>query len=74
MQDNKDKQHQSQSDGKSKFKNIINKSQCNIAPSETRSPTTGSPEYPNTQEKQNCDHNHLMKKIEAFEEDINNSF
>jgi hypothetical protein len=60
---------------KGKWKNIININlQCKLAKSEPCSSTTASPGYPNTLEEQvsNLKY-HLMKMIEAFKEDINNS-
>jgi hypothetical protein len=51
-----------------KLKNISNRNQCHLATSEPSSPTSVSPEYPNTPKKQDSDLKfHLMKK------DINNS-
>jgi hypothetical protein len=45
-----------------------------LTPSEPSSPTTASPGNPNTPEKQDSDlKSDLMKVIEAFKEDINNS-
>ena len=42
--------------------------------SEPSSPTTASPRCPHTPEEQDCDLKpHLMKMIEAFKEDVNNS-
>jgi uncharacterized protein YukE len=42
--------------------------------SEPSSPTPASPRCPNTPEEQDCDlKSHLMKMIEAFKEDVNNS-
>ena len=57
-----------------KHKNINNRTQYNPASSEPNFPTTASPGYPNTPKKQDSDlKSHLMKMIEAFKEDINNS-
>lgn len=57
---------------KGKYKNIINRSQYNMAPSEPSSPTTSSPGYPNPTEEQDYDiKSHLMKMIEFFKENIN---
>jgi hypothetical protein len=57
-----------------KIKNTNNRSQHNLAPLETSSPTTASPGYPNTSEKQDADlKSHLTKMIESFKKDINNS-
>jgi hypothetical protein len=45
-----------------------------LASSETSSPTTKSPGYPNTQEKQDSDlKSNLMMMIEDFKQDINDS-
>ena len=57
-----------------KGKNISNKNQGYLASSEPSSPTTASPGYPNTPEKQDSDlKSHLMMMIENFKKDINNS-
>ena len=57
-----------------KHKSIMNRSQCNLAPSEPSSPTTTRPVYTNTPEKQDADLKaYLIKIIEAFKEDTNNS-
>ena len=57
-----------------KHKNISNRNQCNLAPSEPSSLTTAITGYPNTPEKQDSDlKSHLMKMIEDLKEDINNS-
>jgi phosphate uptake regulator len=59
---------------KDKCKNIINRSQHNLAPLDTSSPTTASSRYPNTVEEPDSDlKSHLMKMIETLKEDINNS-
>ena len=59
---------------KGKDRNIINKSQYNETSSETSTPTTASPGYPNTHEEQNSDFiSHLMKMIEIFKGEINKS-
>ena len=56
------------------YKNISNRSQCCLVPLEPNSPTTASPGYPNTPEKQDSDlKSYLMKMIEVIKEDINNS-
>ena len=48
-------------------KDINNRSQCNWASSETRSPITASPGYTNTHENQDSDiKSYLMKIIEPF--------
>jgi hypothetical protein len=58
-----------------KHKIINNTTQGNLAPSEPSSLTTASPGYPNTHGKQDNDlKSHVMKMIEAFKEDIKNSF
>jgi hypothetical protein len=45
-----------------------------LASSEPRTPTSASPGYPNTLEKQDSDLNsYLMMLIEDFKKDINNS-
>ena len=57
---------------KGKCKNITNRKQGNIAPSEWSSPKTASPGYPTIPEKQNLDSkSHLMMLIEDFKKDIN---
>jgi hypothetical protein len=59
-----------------KCKNISNRSQHTLAPSKPSSPTIASIKYPNTPEKHNLNvdiKSHLLKKIEIFKEDINNS-
>lgn len=59
---------------KGQCKNIINKSQGNVASSEPSSLTTSSSGYPNTPEEH--DNNlefHLMKMIETYKEEINKS-
>ena len=56
-----------------KSKNVSNRNQDYLASSEPNSPTTASPGYPNTPEKQDSDlKSHLMMMIEDFK-DINNS-
>jgi hypothetical protein len=57
---------------KGKYKNIINKSKCNRAPSEPSSPTTESPRYPNKPEEIDLK-SHLMKVIRSFKKKINKS-
>ena len=60
---------------KGKYKNISNRNQGYLTSSEPSSPTTVSPGYPNTPEKQDSDlKSHLMMMIEDFKKDINNSF
>jgi hypothetical protein len=57
-----------------KGKNISNRNQGYLASSELSSPTTASPEHPNTPKKQDSDLKlHLMKMIENFKNVINNS-
>ena len=57
-----------------KGKNISNRNQGYLASSEPSSPTTASPEYTNTPENQESVlKSYLMKIIESFKEDINNS-
>jgi hypothetical protein len=52
---------------------ISDRTQCITAQRQPSSPTTASPGYPNTPEKQDNDQNsHLMKMIEAFKETIKN--
>ena len=57
-----------------KLKTIRDRSQYMWASSEPSSPTTASPEYTNTPENQEADlKSYLIKIIESFKEDINNS-
>ena len=57
-----------------KGKNISHRNQGYLASSEPSSPTTASPGYPNTPEKQDSDSkSYLMMLIEDFKKDINNS-
>jgi hypothetical protein len=57
-----------------KHKTISNRRQYMWALSEFSSPSTASPEYTSTSENQKADLKfYLMKIIESFEEDINNS-
>jgi hypothetical protein len=59
---------------KGKCKTIINRGQYTWRSSEPSSPTTSSPEYTNTPEKQEADLKSYLKKIiESFKEDINYS-
>jgi hypothetical protein len=59
---------------KGKGKNISNRSQVYVASSKLSPPTTASPGFPNTREKQDYDlKSHLMMVIEDFQKDINNS-
>jgi hypothetical protein len=56
-----------------KCKNTSNRNQGYLASSEPSSPTTASPSYPNTLEKQESDlKSHLMLMIEDFKKDTNN--
>ena len=56
------------------MKNISNGNQGYLALSENSSPTSASPGYPNTPEKQDSDlKSHIMMMIEDFKKDINNS-
>ena len=58
---------------KGKSKNITNRNQSNMAPSEPSSPTIASPGYPNTPEEQDLDlKSHGMMLI-GFQEEHNNS-
>ena len=57
-----------------KGKNISNRNQAYLASSEPSSPTTASPGYPNTPQKQVSDlKSHLMMMIEDFKKDVSNS-
>jgi hypothetical protein len=59
---------------RNKGKNICNRNQGYLASSKPSSPTTTSPGYPNTLEKQDSDlksHNNMM--IKDLKKDINNS-
>jgi hypothetical protein len=59
---------------RSKGKNISNRNEGYLASSELISPTTASPGYLNTPEKQDSGlKSHLMIMIEDFKKDINNS-
>ena len=59
---------------KGKHQTISNRSQNTWTSSEPSSPTTASPEYTNTPENQESVlKSYLMKIIESFKEDINNS-
>jgi hypothetical protein len=54
-----------------KHRIISDRTECNLAPSESSSPITTNPGYPNTHERQDNDlKSHLMKMIDAFKEDI----
>ena len=57
-----------------KCKNISNRNQGYLSSSVPSSPTTASPGYPNTSEKQDSDlKSRFMMMIEDFKKDINNS-
>jgi hypothetical protein len=59
---------------KGKHKNISNRNQDYLAPSEPSSFTTVNLGYPNAPENQYFDlKSHLMMMIEEFKKDINNS-
>ena len=59
---------------KGKHKNITNRNQDYLASSEPITPSTVSPGYRNTQEKQDFDlKSYLMMLSEDFQKDINNS-
>lgn len=58
--------------GKSTY--IINRSQCDIAPSEPNSPTTANPGDLNILKEKDSDlKSHLMRVIKDYKEDINKS-
>jgi hypothetical protein len=57
-----------------KSKNLTNRNQDHSPSSEPSTPTTASPGYPNTPKKQDSDLKlYLMKLIEDFKREINNS-
>jgi hypothetical protein len=59
--------------GKSKLKKLTNRNQDYLATSEPSYPTTASPRFVNTLEKQNVDlTSYLMILVEEFKKDINN--
>jgi hypothetical protein len=59
---------------KGKLKNLTNRNQYHLASSESSTPTTASPGYPNTPEKQDSDlKSFLMMLVEDFKRDVNNS-
>jgi hypothetical protein len=59
---------------KDKQKNLTNRKQDQWASSEPSMPTTVSPGYPNTPEKQDSDlKSYLMMLVEDFKKGINNS-
>jgi hypothetical protein len=59
---------------KGKRKNLTNRNQEHWASSEPSTPTTTSPGYPNTPEKQDADLKpYIMMMVEDFKKGINNS-
>jgi hypothetical protein len=59
---------------KGKWKNLTNKNQDYLAPSEPNSPITASSGFPNTPEKHDIDlKSYHMMLIEDFKKDINDS-
>jgi hypothetical protein len=59
---------------KGKCKNITNRNKDHSAASEPSTPTTASPEYPNTPKKQDSGlKSYLMMLVEDFKKGINNS-
>jgi hypothetical protein len=59
---------------KGKRKNLTNRKQEHWASSEPSTPTTTSPGYPNTPEKQDADlKSYLMMVVEDFQKGTNNS-
>jgi SMC interacting uncharacterized protein involved in chromosome segregation len=59
---------------KGKCKNLTNRNQDHSTSSESSTPTTVSPGYSNTPEKQDSDlKSYLMMLVEDFKKDINNS-
>jgi hypothetical protein len=59
---------------RAKHKNINNRNQGYLVSSEHNSPTTASPVYTNTPEKEDSDlKSHLMRMIDDFKKDMNNS-
>jgi hypothetical protein len=60
---------------KGKCNNLTNKNQDHWASSEPNTPTTKSPGYPNTPEKQDLElKSYLVMLVEDFKKGINNSF
>ena len=59
---------------KGKLKNLTNRNQEHWASSELSMPTTTSPGYPNTPEKQDADLKLYLMMVEDFKKGINNSF
>jgi hypothetical protein len=59
---------------KGKHKKITNRNQDHSASSEPSMPTTVSPGYPNTPEKQDVDlKSYLMMMVEDYKKEINNA-
>ena len=59
---------------KGKCKNLTNRNQDYLASSEPSTPTTASPGYPDTREKQDLDlKSYLMMLVENFKKNITNS-
>ena len=58
---------------KGKGKNVTNRNQGNMVASEPNSPTTASPRYPNTPEKQDFDLKSLVIMLLEYHKDINKS-
>jgi hypothetical protein len=59
---------------KGKHKNLTNRNQHHSAPSEHSTPSTASPGYPNTPEKQDLDlKSYHMMLVDDFKKGINNS-
>jgi hypothetical protein len=59
---------------KGKHKNLTNRNQNYVASSESSNPTTTSPGYPNTPDKQDSDlKSYLMMLVQDFRKDINYS-
>jgi cbb3-type cytochrome oxidase cytochrome c subunit len=57
-----------------KGKNLTNRNQDHAASSESSTPTSASPGYPNTPKKQDLDlKSYIMKLVENFKKGINNS-
>jgi hypothetical protein len=59
---------------KGKYNNLTNRNQDHSGSSEPSTPTTVSPEYPNTPEKQDSGlKSYLIMLVEDFKKEINNS-
>ena len=59
---------------KSKCKNLMNRNQDHSPSSEPSTPTSASPGYPDTPEKQDSDlKSYLMMMVEDIKKDFNNS-